>query len=664
MGQEIDEMKILQIEYKQTLAFDGQRMSESVEVVCKIYYEMLSTGWLRTHLPNSRSRGTDFMTLITLALHARPLRGEDLDLLVSLGAATPEDEGRLYVRVTDLGLSIEMGLKRDTVAASAARLAEYDLVDIYDLPPNFRDSKGQFAGTKAYLLSGELERIMRPEVLAEGNNCAQSTDTAENNHVRSADMVESDEDNRAQSTGTVKEDEDNRAQSTGTVEDDEDDRAQSMGTVEDDEGDRAQSMGTAKDNHARLTGTVEGDRAQLTGTVKRAHRAQLTGTNMHACMHDNNNKDPPVRQSTELTVKALTTGYPVQPDGLDPDRAFNLALDKALALLPTRLQKRADVPFYTLAAELHPAAREHPSRAWPDAGGAGWMLDAVVDAIANDPVGSVNLIRTITDRWLAEGNPYAVRPEGGNSGDDVGDKHPADNRHPGGVPPPFDKTSAISAEPLGAGSVAGAIAATWMAATGHELGEDDVERLAALLGPGVSLARLLATILEAANRVQDLTVDVVQAVIEGETALPSQVETSKPPPAPQGPVRDIPPDPDPLLGEVIRRYEAEIGTVTEGVAQRLLVLTEERRDPDRWRHAFDAVVRSNVRRLDYLEACLENGRAKPKPQAPRGSRSTASSTGPLRSSGRAPRRIYGQRGRVVSPEEMPEVEPEEPLPPP
>jgi len=373
-------------------------------------------------------------------------------------------------------------------------------------------------------------------------------------------------------------------------------------------------------------------------------------------MHDNNNKDPPVRQSSELTVKALTTGYPVQPDGLGPDRAFNLALDKALALLPAKLRKRADVPFYTLAAELHPAALGHPSRAWPDAGGAGWVLDAVVDAIANGPVGSVNLIRTITDRWLAEGSPYAVRPERDSSGDDADNRHPADNKHPGGIPPPFDQ--------LRAGSFDEAIAATWMAATGREPGEDDVERLVALLDYDVPLARLLATILEAANRVQDLTVDVVQTVIEGETALPPQVETSKPPPAPQGPVRDIPPDPDPLLGEVMRRYEAEIGTVTEGVAQRLLALTEEHRDPDRWHQAFDAVVRSNVRRLDYLEACLENGRAKPKPQAPRRSRRTASSTGPLRSSGRAPRRTYGKRGRVVSPEEMPEVEPEEPLPPP
>lgn len=567
MGQEIDEVKILQIEYKQTLGFDGQRVSESVEVVCKIYYEMLSTGWLRTHLPNSRSRGTDFMTLIALALHARPLRGEDLDLLVSLGAATPEDEGRLYVRVTDLGLSIEMGLKRDTVAASAARLAEYGLVDIYDLPPDFRDSKGQFAGTKAYLLSGELARVMRPEVLAAGNECAPSTDTAESANIRSMDVAESDDDHRARSTGTAKADDDDRAQLTGTV--------------KDDEGNRAPSMGTARGDHARSTGTVKGHRAQSTGTVKRAHCAQLTGTNMHARIHNNNNKDPPVRQSSGLTAEALTTGYPVQPDGLDPDRAFNLALDRALALLPTQLRKRADIPFYTLAAELHPAALEHPSCAWPDAGGAGWVLDAVVDAIANGPVGSVNLIRTIADRWLAEGNPYAVRLRGESSGDEADDRHPANSKHP-----------------------------------------------------------------------------------EGKMALSPLVGTSKPLPAPRSPVRDLPLDPDPLLAEVIRRYEAEIGAVTEGVAQRLLALTEEHRDQDMWRHAFDAVVRSNVRRLDYLEACLENGRAKSKSQAPRRKRSAAPATGPSTRSGHAPRRTYGQRGRVVSPEEMPEVEPEAPLPPP
>jgi hypothetical protein len=40
------------------------------------------------------------------------------------------------------------------------------------------------------------------------------------------------------------------------------------------------------------------------------------------------------------------------------------------------------------------------------------VLDAVVDAVANGPVGPANLIRTIVNHWLAKGNPYAARPEG------------------------------------------------------------------------------------------------------------------------------------------------------------------------------------------------------------------------------------------------------------
>lgn len=36
---------------------------------------------------------------------------------------------------------------------------------------------------------------------------------------------------------------------------------------------------------------------------------------------------------------------------------------------------------------------------------------------------------------------------------------------------------------------------------------------------------------------------------------------------------------------------------------------------DKWRKAFDAVVRSNIRRLDYLTTCLENV-GKPKSKKP------------------------------------------------
>jgi hypothetical protein len=119
-----------------------------------------------------------------------------------------------------------------------------------------------------------------------------------------------------------------------------------------------------------------------------------------------------------------------------------------------------------------------------------------------------------------------------------------------------------------------------------------------------------------------------------------------------------------VLGEVVRLYEAEIGAVTEGVMQRLLALVKEHGDLDVWRRAFDAVVGSNVRRLDYLETCLEND-GQPKPDA------RASPTRGKRARPRAGRQRRpaanaglggGLRGRVVSPEEMPQVEPEEPLP--
>ena len=177
---------------------NGHRISESVEVIVKIHYEMTSSGWVRENLP-ARTRGTDFMTLVFLALHARPLQGPDLDLLISLGLATPEDGGRLYVRITDVGLSIEMGLKRQTVAESVNRLAECGLVGIHNLPEEFsdregvrrfRDSKGQYAGSKLYLLSGELERMLTPDVLArEVGYDVPSADAAEEHHVRSTDVV-------------------------------------------------------------------------------------------------------------------------------------------------------------------------------------------------------------------------------------------------------------------------------------------------------------------------------------------------------------------------------------------------------------------------------------------------------------------------------------------
>ena len=113
------------------------------------------------------ARGPDFLTLCFLLLHARPLWGADLRLLCALGYAIPDDKERLYVRVTDRGLSIELGIRRQTIAASVRRLARRGLVDVHPLPPGFGgwkgqpfwDSKGRYMGTKLYLMSRELEGV-------------------------------------------------------------------------------------------------------------------------------------------------------------------------------------------------------------------------------------------------------------------------------------------------------------------------------------------------------------------------------------------------------------------------------------------------------------------------------------------------------------------------
>jgi hypothetical protein len=129
-------------------------------------YELASSHWAADHLPPG-TRGTDFLTLCFLILHSRQVWGHDLDLLCGFGFATPDDAGRLYVRVTDLGLAIETGLRRQTVAQSIRRLASCGLLEIHQLPTGFGgwsgwpflDSRGSYMGTKLYLLSREVEDV-------------------------------------------------------------------------------------------------------------------------------------------------------------------------------------------------------------------------------------------------------------------------------------------------------------------------------------------------------------------------------------------------------------------------------------------------------------------------------------------------------------------------
>jgi hypothetical protein len=179
------------------------------------------------------------------------------------------------------------------------------------------------------------------------------------------------------------------------------------------------------------------------------------------------------------------------------------------------------------------------------------------------------------------------------------------------IPSPFDE----------------AIVATWGASSDRELTRTGLDLLGSLLGPGpkqTDLGSLLATIVDLGRRVEGaVTPDLVEAVVTGKIATsllksdPASVEESSRQPELLGVTPAT--KNGPVLAEVIGMYESEIGSVTERTVQRLMALTEEHRDIDEWREAFDAVVQSNVRRLDYLVRCLENA-GNPKPRSKPGQR--------------------------------------------
>jgi len=57
---------------------------------------------------------------------------------------------------------------------------------------------------------------------------------------------------------------------------------------------------------------------------------------------------------------------------------------------------------------------------------------------------------------------------------------------------------------------------------------------------------------------------------------------------------------------IIELFESEIGAVTPGTRDKLQRWFERYPSIERWRVAFDGVIGSGVRRLDYLTTCLEN----------------------------------------------------------
>jgi hypothetical protein len=153
------EQRVLQFEYQQSLVQDSERAgwSETISISVRLLSAAITSGWYRQRFA---SRGNDFIILMAIAMHARPLKGEDLQMLVNLHMATLQDEGRLYARVSDAALADELGMSRATIARATRRLVQEKSIHIVDIPETliaFRDSHGRFNGNKVYLVAGDIQ---------------------------------------------------------------------------------------------------------------------------------------------------------------------------------------------------------------------------------------------------------------------------------------------------------------------------------------------------------------------------------------------------------------------------------------------------------------------------------------------------------------------------
>lgn len=154
-----------------------------------------------------------------------------------------------------------------------------------------------------------------------------------------------------------------------------------------------------------------------------------------------------------------------------------------------------------------------------------------------------------------------------------------------------------------------AIAATWRVANGQELAAEGLDLLVHLLDPGpqqTDLTSLLANIIELGRRVEQVTPDLVEAVVTGQTAMPP-LRPDPPPPSPtvETPVITQPPTPDddPVLAQVTAWYVTEISSrITPMVADDLRDLTQTQRTLDVWEFAFVASrnIGSQVSRWRYI----------------------------------------------------------------
>lgn len=179
--------RVVQIEHTQLLELDTEHVY-SERVVTRLIEtgDALTSGWLRL---NFSKNPVDYLVLHGILHHTRPLVGQDFEQLMALKLVTLEDKGRLYARITDIGLAEILGPHRTTIAAAAQRLADKGLIRIAQIPDEIlrrgglRDSHGKFEGNCIYLISGDFGNVLSKEmksrqaVLEEVGGLVSLTDT-------------------------------------------------------------------------------------------------------------------------------------------------------------------------------------------------------------------------------------------------------------------------------------------------------------------------------------------------------------------------------------------------------------------------------------------------------------------------------------------------------
>ncbi len=204
-------MNVFTIKHEQSLEVSPQGQTrETRHVHVAIHYDALITGWLARFASDRQGRSA-LPVLLALGLHARPLHGEDLAQLIELKLVAEADAGRLYARVTDVGLADELGLHRTTVNGAVAWLHRQQLVSVLDLPEDYRDSHGRFCGRHAYILraDGALSTV---SVEATRNQSEPSTVSVEPTRTMSVEPT-----HRVGSVSTKKKEKEEKQEQKGTA---------------------------------------------------------------------------------------------------------------------------------------------------------------------------------------------------------------------------------------------------------------------------------------------------------------------------------------------------------------------------------------------------------------------------------------------------------------